>query len=117
MGDCLHAVHTEGDEAAGPDTEHTEGSTQDPGQGTALRLGAGGGERRERGERLSEESLPGGDVLLTVVTGHVDRSVTEGWSLDILDLGDDLGGGGEVLLLGVERGLGIWHLVRIQILE
>ena len=51
MGDCLHAVHTEGDEAAGPDTEHTEGSTQDPGQGTALRLGAGGGERRERGER------------------------------------------------------------------
>ena len=70
-----------------------------------------------RGERLSEESLPGGDVLLTVVTGHVDRSVTEGWSLDILDLGDDLGGGGEVLLLGVGRGLGIWHLVRIQILE
>ena len=51
MGDCLHAVHTEGDEAAGPDAEHTEGSTQDPGQGTALRLCAGGGERRERGER------------------------------------------------------------------
>ena len=52
-----------------------------------------------------------------MVTGHVDRSVTEGWSLDILDLGDDLGGGGEVLLLGVGRGLRIWHLVRIQILE
>ena len=113
MGDCLHAVHTEGDEAARPDTEHTEGSTQDPGQGRALRLGAGGGERRERGEKRSEESLPGGDVLLTVGTGHVDRSVTEGWSLDVLDLGDHLGGGGhgDVLLLGVGWGHGSGRVV------
>ena len=40
MGDCLHAVHTEGNQTAGPDTEHTQGSTQDPGHGAALRLGA-----------------------------------------------------------------------------
>ena len=42
MGDGLHAVHAERYEAAGPDPEHTEGAAQDPGHGTALRLGAAG---------------------------------------------------------------------------
>ena len=37
------------------------------------------------------EVQPGGDVLLTVVTGHVDGSVAEDRRLDVLDLGDDLG--------------------------
>ena len=37
MGDGLHAVHAEGDEAAGPDTKHTESSADDPGQGAAFR--------------------------------------------------------------------------------
>ena len=59
VSDGLHAVHTERNEAAGPDTEHTQGSAQDPGHGAALRPGGGG------------------DVLLTVVTGHVDWPVSE----------------------------------------
>ena len=52
MGDCLHTVHTERDQAAGPDAEHTEGPAQDPGHGTALRLGAAGREGHERGGLL-----------------------------------------------------------------
>ena len=44
MGDCLHAVYTEGDEAAWPDPEHTEGPTDDPGEGAALRPCAANGE-------------------------------------------------------------------------
>ena len=44
VGDCLHAVYTEGDEAARPDPEHTEGPTDDPGEGAALRPRAANGE-------------------------------------------------------------------------
>ena len=59
------------------------------------------------------EVQPGGDVLLTVVTGHVDGSVAEDRRLDVLDLGDDLGVGrhGDVVLLGVGGGHGSWRVV------
>ena len=36
VGDGLHAVHTERDQAARPDPEHTEGATDDSGEGTGL---------------------------------------------------------------------------------
>ena len=67
--------------------------------------------RYEREGGGTEYCLPGGYTGLTVVTGHVDRSVPEGGSLDVLDLGDDLGGGRDVLLLRVGRGHGSWRLV------